>query len=122
MKKRVIDVSVGITRGFDNEEKVLPKDVRDTITQSLNSLVEEIETHGWSHKIYRTKNLVFPESIPRRLSTLYLCKTGKKYGVVLSVEDDPIFKQKVVTLYRVAKREDLPDAFSNIADLLSKTM
>lgn len=118
MKTKKITISVEITSGFDDEERKLPSLDRLYLKKELNRLVSDISRYGWSHRIYRSKNLIFPKTIKRENSSLYLFKANKKYGVVLSVDNDPIFAQKIVTLFRVTENINLQKAFQTTAELL----
>ena len=116
-----ITVQVDITQGFDKEEKLLSKNERKALKEKLNALVTEISHNGWSRKIYRTPNLQFPKTIKKEESSLYLFKVNSKQGVVLAVDNDPLFNQKLITLYRVTKKQDIQNAFSSTASVIYET-
>ena len=112
-KKAHILVEVQITRGFENEENALKNEVKKQLTISLNSLVKRIKENGWDNRMYRTKHTKFPLNINRKNSTLYLFNGTNNHSVILSYEDDPLFKQKLITLYRVVDKKTANSVFTD---------
>lgn len=51
-------------------------------------------------------------------SSLYSLRVGRDLQIIMTVDDDPIFGQFVVTLFRVVSREELERSYRSIARLL----
>ena len=51
-------------------------------------------------------------------SSLYALSVGRDFGIVISVDDDPVFDQTLVTLFRVVQQDELERSFRSTAQLL----
>lgn len=51
-------------------------------------------------------------------SSLYSLKVNRDVKVILTVDDDPLFEQIIITLMRVVRHRDLKKAFRGIAESL----
>ena len=49
-------------------------------------------------------------------SSLYSLPAGPDIRVIMAVDDDPVFAQTLVTLFRAVRHDDLGRAFRSIAD------
>lgn len=117
MKK--IDVSVEITKGFDSDEKSLNTQAREQLTVSLNTLVQTARI-AFPRKLYKPSGVSFPANFQRSNSSLYVFKATTKLSVILALDTDPLFNQKILTLYRVVSKDIAITAFNQIAQLIYK--
>lgn len=51
-------------------------------------------------------------------SSLYSLKISQKIRVILTVDEDPIFRQVIFTLFRVIKHSELDQAYKGVAEAL----
>ena len=51
-------------------------------------------------------------------SSLYVLKVLEKLSVILTIDEDPIFDQFIVTLFRAVKQDKLNRAYQSVAELL----
>jgi len=51
-------------------------------------------------------------------SSLYSLKVDREVRIILTVDDDPLFEQIIITLMRVVRHQDLERAFRGIAESL----
>lgn len=51
-------------------------------------------------------------------SSLYVLRASPQIRVILTIEEDPLFDQKIVTLFRVVRHDDMDRAFNSIAESL----
>jgi hypothetical protein len=51
-------------------------------------------------------------------SSLYALRAGRDVRVIMAVDDDPVFGQTMVTLFRVVPRGELEHGFRSIASTL----
>lgn len=115
-----LKVVVEISQGFDNDEKKLSIEEQQNITKSLNELVELAKVQPQIRKLYRKGGIIFPSKIKREDSSLYMFKATNTHNVILTYENDPIFKQRIIALYRVIEKKDTVQAFNSIATILYK--
>lgn len=112
------DVLVEISKGFDKEEKQLPENERMALSESLNGLVDTAKKEEWPRMLFRRHDVSFPEGVRKEDSSLYMYKATKNYNVILSYDDDAVYHQKVISLYRVIKQKESTSAFNETAHLL----
>ena len=51
-------------------------------------------------------------------SSLYVLKVLEKLSVILTIDEDPIFDQYIVTLFRAVKQDKLNRAYQSVAESL----
>jgi hypothetical protein len=112
------NILVNISKGFDEDEKRLSNEDRKMLTDSLNSLVHTAKEQGRLTKLYRTASVKIPKHFKRSDSSLYLYKATSKLNVVLAYDNDRIFNQKIISLYRVVSNDEKVNAFNTTAELL----
>jgi mRNA-degrading endonuclease RelE of RelBE toxin-antitoxin system len=97
-------------------EELSPADrmrVRETLDRGYDLLHED--RRGFFSKAF--------QPLPIRLksglgSSLYSLRVGRDIRLVMSVDDDPVFGQTLVTLFRVVGSDDLERAYRSTAKLL----
>lgn len=112
-----MDIQVDITERFDKEFKKLSQPNQNRVKERMNVLISELRI-GNSRNLYRTKTLAFPDGIQRNKSSLYLFKATPAYRVVLSLDEDKINDQKVLTLYSISHHDKINVCFMAIATKL----
>jgi plasmid maintenance system killer protein len=112
-------VSVQITELFDKQLKELSSEEDNVLTEKLNWLVSEAKTGKTLHQLYRTHEITLPKEYE---SSLYCFKVNNKLRVILAYDDDPIFGQKIITLYGVVDAKSLNETFKYVAGHLYKDM
>lgn len=112
------NIEVEITRGFDNDEKTLSRESKALLTNSLDELVKTARHTAFPRKLYKPSTVKFPDNIKREDSSLYVFKATRNLSVVLAFDDDPIFKRKLMTLFRVVMSNQIIEAFDDIANRL----
>lgn len=115
MKQEVV---VQISKGFDQDEKKLSPADQKALTDSLNLLADQASEGKRPVKLYRPHAVRFPETINRKDSSLYMYKATDKYNVVLSYENDIVYNQRIIALYRVVPGKQSVQAFNSTAKLL----
>lgn len=106
-----------ITRRFEKDLKRLtPKD-QGRVAESIDKYASIFDTERGdpTRHIYQPHKILLPEGLD---SSLYVLRANEQIRVILTIEDDPLFGQKVVTLIRVVKHDDLDRAFNSIAESL----
>lgn len=112
-----MELQFDITRRFEKDLKRLtPKD-QDRVAASIDKYASifDIERGDPTRHIYQPHRILLPEGLD---SSLYVLRATDQIRVILTIEDDPLFGRKVVTLIRVVKHDDLDRAFNSIAESL----
>ena len=115
MKRNVL---IEITRGFDMDEQTLSKSDSKLVETAINELVKTTRKGEWPKKLYRTHGVIFPQGILSKYSTLYMYKVTTSHIVILTLDEDPLFNQRIIKLMRIAKREESTEIFNNVANLI----
>jgi len=69
--------------------------------------------------VYCPHKVVLPEGLD---SSLYVLWVSPQLRVILTIEEDPLFEQKIVTLFRAVKHDEIDRAFNSIAESLYQQM
>jgi mRNA-degrading endonuclease RelE of RelBE toxin-antitoxin system len=104
------------TKNFEKELSKFPDSNKKKIVEKLNNhcaLLESDERSPFFKKAYRPIN--FKGSTD---STLYALKLDRDIRVILTVDDDPIFEQIIITLLHVVRHSSLDKVFKGIAESL----
>lgn len=110
-----------ITRGFEKDLKHFSKENKNRITDSINEYapVFDAEQGDVTHHIYQPCKIQLPEGLD---SSLYVLRVTPKIRVLLTIEDDPLFDRKLVTLIRVVNHDELDNAFNAVAQSLYQSL
>lgn len=112
-----MDIRVDRTEQFEKEYKRLSSDTRVKVAEKMNFLVSQLQS-GNRHSLYRVRQLSFPAGFNRNSSTLYLYRVNTNLRAIVSFDDDPIFSQKILTVYSIVDHDKLFDSFEKIASKL----
>jgi len=102
---------------FDKDLKRLdPKD-RCRVIHKINASCSLLKNQpaGFFKSVYRP---LIPHLVGGLKSTLYTLRIDRDIRVILTVDEDPIFDQNIVTLIRAVCHNDLDKAFRGIAEAL----
>ena len=77
------------------------------------------ETGDPSGHIYRPYKVSLSQGMD---STLYVLRSTPSIRVILTIDDDPLFERKIVTLLRVVKHDEIDRAFRSAAESLYQNM
>lgn len=110
-----------ITRHFEKDLKHFSKENKNRITDSINEYAPnfDIEQGDPTHHIYQPCKIQLPEGLD---SSLYVLRVTPKIRVLLTIEDDPLFDRKLVTLIRVVNHDELDNAFNAVAESLYQSL
>lgn len=112
-----MELQFDTTRRFEKDLKRLsPKD-QGRVAASIDKYAAmfDIEQGDPTRHIYQPHKILLPEGLD---SSLYVLRATEQIRVILTIEDDPIFGRKIVTLIRVVNHDDLDRAFNSIAESL----
>jgi mRNA-degrading endonuclease RelE of RelBE toxin-antitoxin system len=110
-----------ITRHFEKDLKHFSKENQHRIADSINEYTPVFDTEQGdsTQHIYQPCKVQLSEGLD---SSLYVLRVNPKIRVLLTIEDDPLFDRKLVTLIRVVNHDKLDNAFNAIVDALYKNL
>jgi hypothetical protein len=112
-----MDILIESTKKFEDDLSVLIENEKVTTIQKINDCVSRFSTPKKSvdTELNPPANL---SNLNGYESSLYTLKISEKLGVILAIDEDPIFEQIIFTLYRAVKQDDLDQAYKRIAESL----
>jgi hypothetical protein len=125
-EKYNVDIVIESTKYFEQELSQLPELEKAETVKIINACVAQfpncqlvdsqlVDSHGTSNPLSR---LNLTENLNGYESSLYVLRVTNTLGVVLAVDEDPIFNQIIFTLFRVVPSELLPQAYGEVANTL----
>jgi len=112
-----MELVYNITKAFEkNLRRFSPKD-KAKITSRINRLGEfYLEHPGSFHSsVYQPFNVSLLHGLD---SSLFTLRVDHKIRVLLTIDEDPLFDQLLITLFRVIKHGELGKAYASIAESL----
>ena len=112
-----MEVQFDITRRFEKDLNALSKEGQRRIALSIDRYASSFDAERGepSEHIYQPHKILLPEGLD---SSLFVLRATPKIRVILTIEDDPLFDRKLITLIRVVKHDELDRAFHSISKSL----
>jgi hypothetical protein len=105
------------TGAFSRDMKKLSPDERQAVVNKLNQYTEQYQRSGVLD--YRHVHKLHSNGLPAGWDTsLYVLRIDHRLRVVLAIDEDPIFEQIIITLFRSVPNSDLPRAYNGVAESL----
>jgi hypothetical protein len=102
------------TKKFEKDRKKFCIKDQDEIIKKINIYCQSFKnnqtdffSHAFQPYILKLKN--------NFASSLYVLRINLNIRVILTIDEDPIFNQMIVTLHRVLRRAELGNAYKDIA-------
>lgn len=110
-------IKFDITRPFEKDLKKLGAKEKDRVVAAIDRYAATFDTEldVSTQHVYRPHKINMPEGLD---SSLYVLRASPQVRVILTIEEDPLFDQKIVTLFRVVRHDDMDRAFNSIAESL----
>ena len=89
---------------------------RDSVAALVNELILYIED-GEGHGVIKAKRLLFPPEIEYE-STLYYFEIKQGIGILLTIDEDPIFEKVLVKIFSIGKPNKIEREFFDVLDTL----
>ena len=104
------------TNQFEKDLKKVSPDEKEKVVKQINRMAEYFSSDKNSFFKYAHRAQV---TLRNGLeSSLYIMRVGLKLRILFTIDDDPIFDQRIFTLLRLAKHDDYDKAFSQLAESL----
>ncbi len=102
---------------FEKDIKGFQAKERERIASKINLYCSGFENDPtlFRQHSYRPLKVILPDDLG---SSLYALRINQEIRVILTLEDDPLFDQTIVTLLRVVRHDNLEKAFRGIAESL----
>jgi mRNA-degrading endonuclease RelE of RelBE toxin-antitoxin system len=112
-----MEIKFDITRPFEKDLKRLGAREKDRVIVAIDryAAIFDAALDVSTQHIYRPHKINMPDGLE---SSLYVLRVSAQIRVILTIEEDPLFDQKIITLFRVVKHDDMERAFNSIAESL----
>jgi len=113
----IVDILIESTKSFEEDIAKLDERDRVAVIEKINHYASLFPDH--KAVVYHQLHHLHLPSLPNGYeSSLYILRTSPKLRVILAIDEDPIFEQIILTLFRVFKRGDLEKVYKSIANSL----
>ena len=112
-----MEIKFDITRPFEKDLKKLGPNEKDRVVVAIDKYAATFDTalDVSTQHVYRPHKLNMPDGLD---SSLYVLRVSTQIRVILTIEEDPLFDQKIITLFRVVKHDDMDRTYKSIAESL----
>jgi hypothetical protein len=114
-----MDILIESTSRFEQDLSSMSEGEKDIAIQKINDCAALFP----EHKINAYRKLRrLPLNISGYDSSLYTMQISPESRIILAVDEDPIFGQVILTLFRVANRDDFNKAYQVVVESLYKDL
>ncbi|MCA6510848.1 MAG: hypothetical protein IM565_12800 [Pseudanabaena sp. M109S1SP2A07QC] len=114
-----MDILIESTSRFEQDLSSMSEGEKDIAIQKINDCAALFP----EHKINAYRKLRrLPLNISGYDSSLYTMRISPESRIILAVDEDPIFGQVILTLFRVANRDDFNKAYQVVVESLYKDL
>lgn len=109
------------TEAFEEDLHQIDAGLRENIIQRVNEVGQAFlaDRQRFAQQARKPYNLHLTNGFD---SSLYSIIVEPNWRVILTVDEDPLFNQAIVTLLRVVKRPDLYNAYTAVAHALYQNL
>lgn len=114
-----MDILIESTSRFEQDLSSMSEGEKDIAIQKINECAALFP----EHKINAYRKLRrLPLNISGYDSSLYTMRISPESRIILAIDEDPIFGQVILTLFRVANRDDFNKAYQVVVESLYKDL
>jgi len=112
-----MDVLIESTRPFEKALEELSEQDKALTVNKINDCASlfPIQRTNVYRKLHRLPLL---SDLNGYESSLYTLEISEELRIILTVDEDPIFRQVIFTLFQLVKADDLDQAYRSVADSL----
>ncbi|MGC1394342.1 MAG: hypothetical protein WA828_08675 [Coleofasciculaceae cyanobacterium] len=105
------------TKKFEEELEAFSETEKLLIIEKMNQYFQMLSADKVSfyRRLDQVKKL---RLINQYDSSLYTLKINNKIRLILTIDEDPIYDQTIITLFRVVKLSDISKAYDSVAESL----
>lgn len=116
-----MELVIESTKEFEKELEAFGETAKSLIIDQMNQCFQLLSVDQVS--FYRNLNqLKKIKLINEYDSSLYALRISPEIRLLLTLEEDPIFEQTIITLFRVVKADDILKAYDSVAESLYKDL
>ena len=111
------------TKEFEQDLKALSNADKETIINQMNQYFQLFLNEP--EFLFNLKNLNQIKKLNLKNnydSSLYSLRVNPNFRVILTIDDDPIFNRKDITLFRVVSSVEASNAYKKVANVLYKDL
>lgn len=113
-----MEVRIDIEQHFEEDTNYLPPLENTMIEVGINMLVKLLGTEGDINPLLTKINIAdIYEDLD---SSLRVFRINQNLNILLTSENDPLFDQHILTLFRVVRDDEVAGVFKNLLEILSK--
>ena len=112
------EVTIDYTKAYMKDLRKFTPQEKNKIDQKINRMVDLYLTHPehfYQNIIKLNRRIPGADAME---SSLYVYKLDRKIRLIFSIDEDPIFDQLLITLFRMVRPDNLEKAFRSIASSL----
>lgn len=112
-----MELQFDVLRSFEEDLALFSLRDRERVAVSIDRYVPAFDTECPEalRQIYQPHKFLLPDSLQ---SSLYVLRVSEKIRVILTIEDDPLFDRKLITLMRVVTQDQLDRSYRSISESL----
>ena len=112
-----MELVIESTKKFEKELEAFSETEKLLIIEKMNQYFQMLSADKASfyRRLYQVKKL---RLINQYDSSLYTLKINHKIRLILTIDEDPIFAQTIITLFRVVNHSDISKAYDSVAESL----
>lgn len=114
-----MDIQVDITEDFKRDYLKQDSNTQKVLSEKINMLIGQLR-NGCQTRLYRIKGLLFPEGFDSKNSSLYIFRATTKIRLIVSLDDNPLRGNKILTLYKLTNQGNMSYCFMAVAKALYK--
>lgn len=105
------------THAFERDLARLPEEIRCRLVEAINNSCPLLacDEADFFSKVYQPRVVRLSHNC---CSSLYVMPAGTDYAIILTIDDDPIFAQVIITLMRIVPSQEIETAYAQTAHAL----
>lgn len=96
-----MDIQIDSTEDFEKEFQRFPSEIQERLSEKINYLISMLQQGVQIPKLVKVNKFSLPEGLTMDNITLYIYRATIRHRIILSIDDDPLFDQKIITLFSV---------------------
>ena len=112
-----MDILIESTKDFEKDISQLSSDEKANTVEKINDCASQFSSQN-AHAYRELHRLPLSSGLNGYESSLYTLEVSEELRMILAVDEDPIFGQVILTLFRVVDRNDLGKAYQDVAEAL----
>ncbi len=114
-----MEVIINISESFEKDLNNFSSEKQAFVKKKINHLISLIKEGNSTHNhLHKLKEINLIQNLE---SSLYIFNIDKDIRIILTSENDPLFEEHVLTLFRLIYKKDLDNSYQKIVSSLYKS-